>query len=353
MKKVSILGAGPAGLSAAINLAKEGFQVDVYEKNEDVGKRFNGDFQGLENWTEKEDILKSFQRMNIECDFDYTPFTELTLTNCNKFWNFSLDKPAFYLVKRGSMSGTLDHALKELALDVGVDIHFGISVPEEEVNVVATGPIPSETVAIARAIVFETDMDDMVLAIVNNQLAIKGYSYLLVAGGHGTISTVLFDEFNHLNECFIKTQEVLADITDIDVQNPQDAGGFGCFSNKNVYEHDGMLYVGEAAGLQDFLWGFGIRSAVTSGFFAAKSLIHKEDYGKMARNHFRKKLKAGIVNRFFWEHAGDYSLVVNRIHHAHEPLKYLRSFHNFNRIQWLFYPFALWYVKRRYTTLRL
>ena len=53
MKEIKILGAGLSGLTAAINLAKEGYRVDVYEKNKDVGMRFHGDIQGLENWSEK------------------------------------------------------------------------------------------------------------------------------------------------------------------------------------------------------------------------------------------------------------------------------------------------------------
>ena len=39
MKKVSIIGAGFSGLSAAAYLAKNNFEVDVYEKNESAGGR--------------------------------------------------------------------------------------------------------------------------------------------------------------------------------------------------------------------------------------------------------------------------------------------------------------------------
>ena len=38
-KKIAVIGAGFAGLSAAAYLAKEGYGVDVYEKNETVGGR--------------------------------------------------------------------------------------------------------------------------------------------------------------------------------------------------------------------------------------------------------------------------------------------------------------------------
>ncbi len=50
MAHKKIIGAGLSGLTAAINLAKAGYKVDVYEENKDSGLRFNGDLQGLENW---------------------------------------------------------------------------------------------------------------------------------------------------------------------------------------------------------------------------------------------------------------------------------------------------------------
>ena len=33
MKTVKILGAGPSGLSAAINLSRDGYNVDIFERN--------------------------------------------------------------------------------------------------------------------------------------------------------------------------------------------------------------------------------------------------------------------------------------------------------------------------------
>jgi len=55
---IQIAGAGPAGLAAAITLAKNGRQVVVHEARNEVGDRFNGDFQGLENWTTEQNVLE-------------------------------------------------------------------------------------------------------------------------------------------------------------------------------------------------------------------------------------------------------------------------------------------------------
>ena len=56
-KPIHILGAGLSGLSAAIILANAGKEVHVYDVREDSGARFDGDFQGIENWTTSPDFL--------------------------------------------------------------------------------------------------------------------------------------------------------------------------------------------------------------------------------------------------------------------------------------------------------
>jgi flavin-dependent dehydrogenase len=46
---IQIAGAGPAGLAAAIMLARAGRDVVVHEARREVGFRFGRDLQGLEN----------------------------------------------------------------------------------------------------------------------------------------------------------------------------------------------------------------------------------------------------------------------------------------------------------------
>jgi len=355
MKKVQISGAGPAGLSSGINLAKAGYEVDIFEKCSEVGSRFHGDFQGLENWSDNEDALKLFKEMNININFKYNPFKELKIVNKSKTWDFKCNKPSFYLVKRGSKENTLDQALKNQAMDLGVNIHFKETIPENEADIVATGPIKSEICTAAKGITFETSTPNLAAGLVNNKAAINGYSYLLIADGQGCMTAVLFNDFKNANSYFEETKRIFNDKFNLDLKEVKYMGGIGSFSARNIFRKGKTLYVGEAAGIQDFLWGFGIKSAVTSGYLAARSIINGENYEKSAESYFKGKIRASLVNRYLWEKIDfmDYSFIVNRIHGAKDSLKFLNYFYNTNFIHKMIYPFARIYLQRKYKYLRL
>ena len=72
-KPIKIIGAGPAGLCAAINLARAGYSVTVFERNRDAGMRFHGDFQGIENWTTSEDLFTTLRNFSINPIFSANP----------------------------------------------------------------------------------------------------------------------------------------------------------------------------------------------------------------------------------------------------------------------------------------
>jgi flavin-dependent dehydrogenase len=352
MDGITILGAGLSGLTAAINLAKRGYLVDVYETKEDVGMRFHGDIQGLENWSEKKCILEQLREMNINIDFDCHPFSRVTLTNCSKIKKVSSKRPLFYLVKRGSFSGTLDHSLKLQALRTGVNIHFQRTILPTEANVVATGPIPGKVVGAVKGIIFKTNLEDVAIVAFNEKLVFRGYSYLLVTKGYGCMAAVVRrDEMSRAKDYFEKTNAFFVKNFNLDTRQCKEIGGVGSFSLRNVQKGTTM-YVGEAAGFQDFLWGFGMRYAITSGYLAAQSIINNVDYEKTARGHFSSKLKAGVVNRYLMENVllkKNYSIFIDI---AEFVKKSLYPMHRYNLAQRMIYPLAVLNLEKTYPRLR-
>lgn len=357
-KIIRILGAGPSGLAAAINLAKAGYGVEIFERRKDCGDRFLGDLQGLENWTNKEDFLETLRSMNIDVNFDCDAFSTLKLTDGIKTSeDFVFHKPLFYLVKRGNFEGTLDYGLKKQAIELGIKINFNQSINPTEADIVATGTRTREVFATDKGIIFKTTLPDMAIGLVNDKYAFKGYSYLLITKGYGCICTVLFDQFNKTDQCFKETFDAFSKIVDLNITEVKTVGGIGSFALENKFINGPIpsLNIGEAAGLQDLLWGFGIRSAITSGYLAAQSIIHKTDYEKAASLHFYEKQKATIVLRYLYEKFSKrgYRFLINTTKQRKDTILFLYRAHKFTWIHKLIYPFAIKSMRSRYTNLKI
>lgn len=346
-----IAGGGPAGLVAAIQLARSGCRVEVFERRRDCGARFRGDLQGIENWSSSVDALEELQNLGITLDFSCTPFYTLTHTNGRRAVVHRFHRPAFYLVKRGTAPDTLDQSLKRQALEAGVMLRFGQALSPGEADLVATGPGSRKIFAVDCGIVFETDAPDRAVVLTRDSAGVKGYSYLLVAKNCGCLCTVLFDQFDRARECLRQARRILLEQYPLDFLRPRRTGGVGRFCLPPELQEGKTLLVGEAAGLQDFLWGFGIRTAIRSGHLAAQSLLEGGDYVAQASRQFSPQLRAGVVNRFLWEllRVGEYRLVMAILYRGGLPL--LQSFYGYNVLQRILFPLARRVLRRRYPQL--
>lgn len=353
MKEIEIVGAGPAGLVAAINLAGAGYRATVYEDKPDVGHRFHGDFQGLENWSSQEDVTVLLDRLGIYrrpyTDFTCHPYNEVIAfdANLNKTV-ISSDRPLFYLVQRGDTPGSLDRGLLDLASQAGVRVVFNKRVDKQEKGgIVGVGPRTADV--IARGFVFNTTMADTAAAILDDRLAPKGYAYLLVHEGRGTMATCMFKEFKRERECFERTVETFRKVfPSLDMTDKREFGGYGnFFFGKPVYEN-GKYYVGESAGLQDCLWGFGLRYAMVSGYLAARSIIEGRDYAALLKKELLPMQRTSLVNRllFEWLGNGGYSWFINRLARGN-ILERIRKDYNTTFLKSILYPIASWRYKSR------
>ncbi len=316
-KKVEIVGSGPAGLTAAINLARAGFKVTVYEKNQDVGNRFHGDFQGIENWSTEENVLIFLERIGLslrDAGLICRPYSAITAFDSGLNPTVMRSgEPFFYLVMRGGGSGSLDRWLLNTALEAGAEVIFNKRVDKlEDGGIVAIGPMAAD--AIAKGIVFDTDMEDIAAAILDDRIAPKGYAYLLVNEGRATLATCMFKEFKREGECFEASKEAFRKaFPRLQIKGEKEFGGYGnFFFGKPAYEN-GRCYAGESAGLQDCLWGFGLRYAMVSGYLAAKSIIEGREYASLVKKELLPWQRTSLVNRFLFERLGNrgYAYVIN------------------------------------------
>jgi flavin-dependent dehydrogenase len=341
---IQISGAGPSGLAAAITVAKLGGQAIVHEHNADVGLRFHGDFQGLENWTTDGDVLEELRSIGIETVFDHTPFREMVIYDPEgREYIYRSSEPFFYLVRRGPQPGMLDASLKNQATERGVEIHFGNPCHHlPEGGIVAQGPRGADAIAVGY--VFETDMADGAFGVVSDQLAPKGYSYFLVHNGIGTIASGIFEDYHNDKKYLQATVEFFQKKTGVKMRNPRHFGGTGNFLVPRTARNGMILFTGEAAGFQDALWGFGMRYAMLSGHLAARALVSGalERYDRLWKGRLGGTLRAGIVNRYAFEKLGNfgYSKLLRLVGDSHSVRDWLRIHYGMTFWKRLTYPIA-------------
>ena len=302
---ISIAGAGPAGLSCAICLAKHGYDVDVYEKNNDVGGRFNESFQCFENFSDNEDFIKKFKQMGFVINFELSEHNNLNVLNSSdEVHVMKSSKPIWYMLRRGNNKGAFDYGLKEQALKVGVNIFFNTPAPRS-VLVDATGG--KKPVGISREIVFESDVEEAMYFTFNNKLSYKGYSYLFIHKYHGTICTAVVGKFDKIDHYMDQTLNYFKGKLDFSMNNVHSQTNYVSLGLPDTAIDKGTLLLGERAGFQDGMFGFGLKYAISSGYYAAQSIINNTSYDVLWKEGFRNKLVAGVANRVLFETFGSIS----------------------------------------------
>ena len=312
---IHIMGAGLSGLAAATILAKAGKTVHVHDIREDSGARFDGDFQALENWSMDVDFFSQLDSWGFDTsEFKTTEFKVVDLIHPDDvITQAESPKIAYRIVERGTSSHTIDQGIKRQAIAAGAEIHYKSRVKEEDCHIIACGP--KGTSAVAYGEIFHTDHPNHIAFQLNDKLAPGAYSYLIIIDGVGLICTCLWrkqkksDRF--LNETIAWYDKHYPNLNRKPIKR---VGGKGDFTINKSYFQDGRYYVGESGGLQDFMWGFGMRMAVWSGVLAAQDILGQCNYEKEVKKQLLPYVQTSVANRWLMNRVGDrtYKVMCNR-----------------------------------------
>jgi len=353
---IRIAGAGPSGLAAAIILARAGREVEVHEAKRDVGTRFIGDLQIIEGASESEPVPAFLDRLGIERNFYFRAADWATFYDHKNAARVIRSKePYGWFIHRGAEEGTLDRGLLAQAQQAGTKVIFNSRLAADQADIVATGPASPD--GLAKEMTWNVgpresgvggrragapddsfsdtrhptpDSRERIDVYFNHKLAPGGYSYLFILDGVATFGCAIVADFKQIDSYFDHSFAAAQRLHRFDV--PADARTGYSYMNfhlKHAATANGARFVGEAAGFQDYLFGLGIRYALTSGSLAARSILEGRDYDDLWKSELCAKQQTSLVNRFLYETGGNFglSMFVRQAARAKDFHHYLSGWH--------------------------
>ena len=305
---IRIAGAGPSGLAAAITLARAGRTVEVHEAKPDVGRRFIGDLQIIEGASETESVPAFLDRIGIERNFYFRPATAATFYDHRGVSRAIRSKEPFgYFIRRGAEDTTLDRGLLAQARALGVNVIFNSRLTSADIF--ATGPAAPD--GLAREMTWKTSDPERVEVFFDHKLAPGGYSYMFILDGIATFGCAIVADFKRIDEFFEHSLAAAQRLHSFDIPAETRTGySYMNFHLKQQATEGSTLYVGEAAGFQDYLFGLGIRYALTSGHLAATAILENRNFDELWLGQLGQKQETSLVNRFLYESGGNRGLAI-------------------------------------------
>jgi flavin-dependent dehydrogenase len=329
LRSVRIAGAGPSGLAAAIVLARAGRAVEVHEAKKDVGTRFIGDLQIIEGASEREPVPAFLDRIGIERNFYFRPATWATFyDHRNAARTIRSDQPYGYFIRRGAEESTLDRGLLAQARNLGVHVIFNSRLAADDADIVATGPASPD--GLAREMTWKTNDPERIDVYFNHLLSPGGYSYLFILDGIATFGCAIVADFKKIDEYFEHSLAAAQRLHAFAIPDETRTGySYMNFHLKQQATKGNARFVGEAAGFQDYLFGLGIRYALTSGWLAARSILEERDFDELWMRELGPKQETSLVNRFLYEAGGNtgLSMFVRQAARARDFHRYLSGWH--------------------------
>lgn len=309
MAEVTVVGAGLAGLVAAINCARSGHRVRVLEKREGVG----GDPRirpAVDVTPMEPEKLGRFIGVDLEPPF-VVPTEEFLVDVYGRKYHFPGNYFSLHSVERGSRSTSLDTYLYHIALETGVEFSFGADIGSREdldrlpeSTIVATGLEAGPFLALGRPYL---DVFGFVAkARREGPPRILGYFdrhtryYHYCANLHGTAFALAFA--SRPMEDFA-CAEWAKKLRDEGFHFPEWQPHQGVVATKEISAPSlfagNKILAGTLAGVQDPLFLFGVHGSLVSGKIAAMAVDDKERAWRLFQRYTSYYRYSWICKRIF------------------------------------------------------
>ncbi|MGQ9614941.1 MAG: FAD-dependent monooxygenase [Spirochaetota bacterium] len=288
--KVSVLGAGPAGSTAAYYLASSGIEVELIDRVS--FPREKPCAGGLFNPLLYE---KEFPFIN-EFDGKYVYRVQFSCGRYTTRYTSSIPLLKVFLRKE------FDQLLLKKAISAGAEFFIG-KVPEGDVLIDATGVKHSRAYSKAGICLdndFETDRDIDTVYIHYGFGGIKGYSWLYPKKGYANIGIGAYIPQKGLKKIYYGYIDFLEKEGIVVLSQRSFRSCFIPFSPLRHFHGKDRLLAGDAAGFVSPSTGEGIFFAMESGKLAAQTLIEGRPfswYEAQCREKFGRYLKTGTLGR--------------------------------------------------------
>jgi len=302
-KEITVVGAGPAGLTAAIVLRREGYRVVVREKERQVG--------GPPGWHPSAHdtpvaVPGLWDYIGIDCSPCFKDGTENF-----RFFMGNEEMPikpeqTLWVVERGSRATSLDSFLFRLAGKEGVDFEFARPFSAEEFarapenTIVATGLSPEayQALEIPSAVYAgywaSTDTDpDIVSASIYFGAFSKEYGYSSAINGLWYV--LLFTRKEVAPEHLEAFKRLVVDKEGKRFDRWHRFKGFTPKTPQLLHQ-DRLILAGTLAGVVEPAIGFGITGALLSGKIAALTVMDREK-GKAEFDRFTRGIPEAIARK--------------------------------------------------------
>jgi len=308
-EKITIVGAGLSGLVAAINLLREGYEVEIWDGAKTLGQleAFHPSIHATPI-----DPHRVSNYIGVDISPCFTPVkTFRTIVEKDRY---AMNGENYYLVERGGRKTSIDTYLHDIAVDMGAKIYFDHLIKDlkdiPERAVIATGfnkeamealgiPYENGTGAYARKKLDDPEFEDALIGWAGDYT--PDYGYLSVA--NGLMFFLVFTRFPMTEQTIDACKRHLEETEGLTFPKWEMHHGHIPILDKNslrLFKGKRVL-TGTMSGMIDPAGMFGIHGALMAGKVAELAFTNTEqaleDFESFNRNYQRVRVLSEVMRK--------------------------------------------------------